>query len=96
MPPDLVARLAARLPSMARAVTSSVDASSFNILQNNGRVAGQVIGHVHLHIIPRIPDDSYSKAKFRPRKVGIDSDEALRMVSSVKEQLASFAPPSKL
>jgi len=30
-----------------------------NILQNNGRDAGQEIGHVHFHIIPRFKNDSF-------------------------------------
>jgi histidine triad (HIT) family protein len=29
----------------------------FNILQNNGKGAGQEIEHVHFHIIPRFKDD---------------------------------------
>lgn len=32
-------------------------AIGFNILQNNGRGAGQEITHVHFHIIPRYNDD---------------------------------------
>lgn len=26
---------------------------------NNGRIAGQVVDHVHLHIMPRLSDDGY-------------------------------------
>ena len=28
-----------------------------NVMQNNGRHAGQIVGHLHFHIIPRFPDD---------------------------------------
>lgn len=27
--------------------------TDFNIIQNNGEIAGQTVGHYHLHIIPR-------------------------------------------
>ena len=31
-------------------------ASAFSLGQNNGREAKQIIGHVHVHIIPRYKD----------------------------------------
>jgi histidine triad (HIT) family protein len=29
----------------------------YNILCNNGKAAGQLVGHLHFHIIPRNMDD---------------------------------------
>ncbi|MBI4245033.1 MAG: HIT domain-containing protein [Planctomycetes bacterium] len=29
----------------------------FNILQNNDKCAGQIVPHIHFHVIPRNPDD---------------------------------------
>lgn len=31
--------------------------TDFNIIQNNGRIAGQTVNHFHLHIIPRYSVD---------------------------------------
>ncbi len=45
------------LPQLAKAVLSVTGARGYNILQNNGRVAGQAVAHVHFHIIPRTEDD---------------------------------------
>jgi diadenosine tetraphosphate (Ap4A) HIT family hydrolase len=42
MPPAAMAALGARLPLVADAVVSGMNADNFNILQNNGLVAGQV------------------------------------------------------
>ncbi len=44
------------LPRLARAVLAATGATDYNILQNNGRTAHQVVMHVHFHIIPRFAD----------------------------------------
>lgn len=44
------------LPRLARAVMKATGATAYNILQNNGAAAHQVVMHVHFHIIPRIGD----------------------------------------
>ena len=41
------------LPRIARAVLAATGATAFNILQNNGASAHQVVLHVHFHIIPK-------------------------------------------
>ena len=38
---------------VARAVVKATGAEGFNLGVNNGRAAGQVIFHLHLHVIPR-------------------------------------------
>ncbi|MGD2174918.1 MAG: HIT family protein [Candidatus Brocadiaceae bacterium] len=45
---------------VAGAVTEATQSPAFNILQNTGEAAGQKIDHVHLHVIPRKPDDGFS------------------------------------
>ena len=37
---------------ISRAVSTAVGADGYNLLCNNGRAAGQLVGHVHFHIIP--------------------------------------------
>ncbi len=44
------------LPRITRAIKKVTGASAINILQNNGSDAGQVVEHVHFHIIPRFKD----------------------------------------
>ena len=39
------------------AVEAAVDADATNVGVNNGRAAGQVVSHVHGHVIPRFEDD---------------------------------------
>ena len=42
---------------VARAQKKGLGADGVNLLQNNGSAAGQVIDHVHLHLIPRYEGD---------------------------------------
>jgi histidine triad (HIT) family protein len=44
------------LPRLCRAVMAATGAKDYNVLQNNGSAAHQVVMHVHFHIIPKMPD----------------------------------------
>ncbi len=41
------------------AILTTIKADGFNLTQNNGAAAGQVIFHTHFHVIPRKTDDNY-------------------------------------
>ncbi len=43
---------------LAKGIKQGVRAEGINLAMNNGRVAGQIIDHAHLHIIPRFPNDN--------------------------------------
>lgn len=55
--PDEVAELARVVAVVARRMLSATGAADYNVLQNNGPASGQVVPHVHFHIIPRRPND---------------------------------------
>lgn len=42
------------LPRLCRALKAATGASAYNILQNNGSAAHQVVMHVHFHLIPKL------------------------------------------
>ena len=48
------------------AVQQSLDLEGFNIIINTGKPAGQVIYHVHCHIIPRVDGDGFEQWKGNP------------------------------
>ncbi|KPK74602.1 MAG: hypothetical protein AMJ79_13600 [Phycisphaerae bacterium SM23_30] len=56
-PAELAAELARHMGKIARAVVSAVEAEGYNILNNNGRCSGQLVEHLHFHIIPRRTGD---------------------------------------
>ncbi len=59
--PDILANLVCRLQTIAKAVQQAAGSEGYNILCNNGRAAGQIVDHVHFHIIPRNPGDGVLK-----------------------------------
>ena len=52
-PPELLGQVASRAGRIAGAVVTAMNADGYNLLCNNGRAAGQLIEHLHFHIIPR-------------------------------------------
>ena len=60
-PPDIVAAMAKHFGHIAKAIIDTVAAPDYNLLSNNGSSAGQVVGHLHFHIIPRSPGDGLFK-----------------------------------
>ncbi len=56
-PPELLGQVGSRLVKIAGAVAAAMNSDGYNVLCNNGRAAGQVIEHVHFHIIGRNAGD---------------------------------------
>lgn len=42
---------------MMTKMTDKLGCDGFNVLQNNGEVAGQTVFHFHMHLVPRYKDD---------------------------------------
>lgn len=50
-PAELVAAVAITTRRVAQAIVAALQPDGFNIVQNNGAAAGQVVFHYHVHII---------------------------------------------
>ena len=51
------AALGSALVKVSKAIVKATGAKDYNVLQNNGKIAGQAVFHVHFHIIPKYTKD---------------------------------------
>jgi histidine triad (HIT) family protein len=56
-PAEVLGQVTSRLGKVAKAVTAGINSQGYNLLCNNGRAAGQLVEHLHFHIIPRNTGD---------------------------------------
>lgn len=47
-------------PTIAQCAVREIDGDAFNLHLSNGQCAGQVVPHVHLHVIPRKATDGFN------------------------------------
>ncbi|MCR4891951.1 MAG: HIT family protein [Lachnospiraceae bacterium] len=57
LPDDTAAEAFVLAKKLSAKMRDRLHADGFNIVQNNGEVAGQTVFHFHLHLIPRYADD---------------------------------------
>lgn len=50
---EIIAKAAKLAKRLAAHMTETLGCDGFNIVQNNGEVAGQTVFHFHMHLIPR-------------------------------------------
>ncbi|MEM1524993.1 MAG: HIT family protein [Nitrososphaerales archaeon] len=62
MPPSEVCKLFILVVKIAKAVRDAMHADGFNLGQNNGKAASQIVPHVHVHIIPRYINDNFKRS----------------------------------
>ena len=63
--------------------TKVLGCEGYNLLQNNGEVAGQTIFHFHLHLIPRYADMDNSQILKCPASEG-DADALKKLTEELK------------
>jgi len=56
---DMPEELYSKMLMVVRKVVGDLGIRDFNLVVNNGKVAGQLIPHVHLHILPRKEGDEF-------------------------------------
>ena len=88
MPSDEVGKLYSLVSIIAKAVVSAVSADGFNVGQNNGKSANQIIPHVHVHIIPRFNNDN-TNGRWPTRYIAKE-EELCDFCKRIKNQLDSL------
>ncbi|KAH6615364.1 HIT-like domain-containing protein [Boeremia exigua] len=80
------------LPLLARTVAKVTGVTDYNIVQNNGARAAQVVPHVHFHIIPRPATKPEIKSRSwtmfgRGQRDDLDDEEGAQMASEMRKVL---------
>lgn len=86
MPPSEVGELYSLIPRIAKAIISAVKADGFNVGQNNGIAANQIVPHVHVHIVPRFHDDS-PDGKWPSRRV-TSKEDIIKIAEKIKDEIS--------
>lgn len=59
VPAHVLSDMMSAVPSIAKAVMKATQSTGFNLLVNTNPSSGQLVEHVHMHIIPRFEGDGY-------------------------------------
>jgi histidine triad (HIT) family protein len=78
IPPEAYGSLYATAAKLASAIKAEIDPDGLTILQLNGKAAGQVVPHVHIHLMPRRTGDGLKVSEWE-------------MVPGNKDEIAALA-----
>ncbi len=84
-PEETMLRIAPLLRKIAAAVKASMKCDGINICQNNFRPAGQLVDHIHFHIIPRFEGDGLKTWPQGEYKEGEMEETLEKLKSSLDE-----------
>jgi len=90
------------LPILSHALRSALDFDDWNVVQNNGALAAQVVEHVHFHLIPRYKPGRQEAGRNGAVDVGmlkswrmfgkgsredLDDDDGQKIAESIRQHL---------
>ena len=84
LPEEIAGRLLYIGGRFGTACKRALDADGFNLHLADGLSAGQIVPHVHLHVIPRFASDGFH---WNWRKLEIDSGEYNEIAVQIKSKL---------
>ncbi len=77
LPDDIAEKVMVVAKNMVVKMRNSLGADGFNLVQNNGEVAGQSVLHYHLHLIPRYKNDN-QHILWEPHETTVDELENIK------------------
>lgn len=86
MPNDLFNHLMSIVKVVAHGVNKAFNPKGLNIVNNNGKAAGQTVFHYHVHIIPRYDNDKF-KITYYDNSSSIDIDEYKKRATAISKAL---------
>ena len=89
MPDNEAQTLFAAVKKMASVIKKATNADGVSISQSNGRAAGQIIPHVHFHVIPRFMNEGpVGLESILPSK-RLDEQTMNKLVESIKTSMTT-------
>jgi histidine triad (HIT) family protein len=88
-PPEVLSKIIKSSYPVVQAVVTEMRAEGYNLLLNNNRCAGQLIPHLHFHIIPRRANDDVH-FHWSPRQAG--SEELVQLADKIRRYLSLTGP----
>lgn len=82
---EVAAHLVCVARKIAVAQMRALGAAGFNVITNQGAVAGQTVGHLHFHVIPQFEGNAH-KWNWEARPYG-DLSEAAALAEKIKAAL---------
>lgn len=88
IPDDLIGEVFQTVRRIAVTLESVCEPDGVNLVQSNGRTAGQDVFHAHVHVIPRYEGDNVTL-----RWIPEDADEAgqKKVAATIREELDSLS-----
>lgn len=80
LPDEIAAKVFVLAKKMASNLTEALQCDGFNVLQNNGTVAGQTVFHFHMHLIPRYEGDKVGLTWNPGTLTDVERDEILKKI----------------
>ncbi len=84
IPGDKLTKLIKITQKIANAVTQATSCHGFNIFMNNFKAAGQLVPHVHFHVVPRFDKDGVAPPWKKDR---YGEGELEEYANAIKKQL---------
>ena len=95
---DEIQSLLELLSAIKAALKKSFGAVGFNVAWNEGAVAGQTVDHLHIHVVPRNPNDS-GIVEYEPRQFlyrpGVRKTSPAKELQAVAKKIAWNLPDIK-
>lgn len=83
-PDTVLENLITATKKISIAIKKGVGAQGINIANNNESASGQVVFHIHIHIVPRYKDDGF---KHWPGKSNYSPEETREAAGKIKKAL---------
>lgn len=84
LPEEELCEIIKAVQKISKVVLQVMNTKAFNLVVNTGKDAGQLVDHVHFHIIPRLKDD---KRKFYLSPIAYKDNEKEEIMDKIKSIL---------